>query len=41
MLEQWREFVEIAKSIIFYDLEEKLLWRYKSNGVYSSYIFVL
>jgi hypothetical protein len=32
----WFEIVEIAKTIIFFDDEDQLIWKYESRSVYSS-----
>jgi hypothetical protein len=33
---QWLEILEIAKGITFSNSPDKLIWKYESNGVYSS-----
>jgi hypothetical protein len=35
-MDMWFEVVEIAKTIIFSNEEDRLIWKYESNGVYSS-----
>jgi hypothetical protein len=36
MMAMWFEIVEIAKTSIFSDGEDQLIWKYESRGVYSS-----
>jgi hypothetical protein len=35
-MNDWREVVQLASTINFSDEEEWMIWRFTSNGVYSS-----
>jgi hypothetical protein len=36
LMNDWREVVQLASTINFSDEEEWMIWRFTSNGVYSS-----
>jgi hypothetical protein len=36
MMVQWREILVIANSISYTDEDDRLIWKYEINGIYSS-----